>query len=106
MNLLLSWVAFESASACCWPVLTCAVGRHHRPEVAHDLLGGDALAGGDEDRVVLAALAQQRLRGRHVEYGDRRAADRVDAAVAGDAGDRVLPHRAREPTTPIRSPTA
>jgi hypothetical protein len=65
-----------------------------RPEVAHDLLGGHALAGGDEDRVVLAALAQKRLRGRHVKYGDRRATDRVDGAVAGDSSDRVLTHRA------------
>ena len=60
-------------------------GRHHGSQVTHDVLRGDALASGDEDRVELAALAQQRLRGGHVEDGDRRAADRVDRAVAGDA---------------------
>ena len=65
-------------------------GRHVGPQSTHELLVGDALAGRDEDRVVLPALAQQSLRGADVEDGERRAADRVLLAVLGHARDREL----------------
>ena len=71
----------SSASAPCPPVCWAPTGsgRHHHPEVAHDLLGGRRLCGGYEDRVD-RPCSRQCLRGRHVKHSDRRAADRVHRA--------------------------
>ena len=59
-------------------------GRQDRPDLGDELRGRDALLGGDVDRVELADLAEELLRGRQIEDRHRRAADRRDVAELHD----------------------
>ena len=78
-----------SAAACAVALLTCVVAGQQRLDLPDQFRLGDARFGADPDQVELAALVEQALRGREVEDGDRRAADRVDRAEAHDAADAV-----------------
>ena len=60
-----------------------------RLDGADELVRGRAVLGGDRDAVETAFLVQQRLGGREVPDRDRGAAERVDPAEAGDAGQLV-----------------
>src|SRR5581483_7678314 len=65
-----------------------------RPDLRDELRGGDVRLPRQLDRVELALLVEDRLRRRQVEDGDRRAAERADAAEARDADDAVVLFRA------------
>ena len=58
--------------------------RRRAPRARRRLRGG-------LHRVELALLVEERLRGRDVEDGERRAAERAQIAVPGDPDDLVLP---------------
>ena len=64
---------------------------HERPEGLHQLVGRDPVLRRDRDRVEPILLLEERLRRRHVEDRDGRAADRVDRAELRDPRDLVLP---------------
>ena len=52
-------------------------GRQDRLDLRDELLRRDARLGGDADLVELALLVEEPLRGREIEPGQRRAADRA-----------------------------
>ncbi len=68
-----------------------------------DVGARDAFTTGDEDRVVVTRLAEQRLRGAQVEHGGGRRAQRLDGAEAGDAHDGVPASGARSGHAHVRA---
>ena len=68
-------------------------GRQQRLDLVGDLGLRDARLRRHVDDVELALLVEQLLRRGHVEDGEGRAADRVDRAELGDAGDGHVPLR-------------
>ena len=80
----------ESSVACSDPDCTVTAEPDLGLDPADELVGRDAGLGRDLHRVELALLVEQRLGGRDVEDGERRAAERAQLAVLRDADDLVL----------------
>ena len=85
-----SFVSSASSLACASPTRTCARRGQDLLDLRDELLVVTPGLAATRDLVELARLVEQPLRGREVEAGERRAADRRDRAEPDDPGDPQL----------------
>ncbi len=88
-----SFVLSASAAACSEPVCTSAVDGTSGVSFSTSSSGVTPSVRRDGDRVEVPLLLEEGLRGRNVEHGERRPAERVERAEPRDARDLVLLHR-------------
>ena len=87
-------VSLAACFASCWPVRTCAVGPSRGSNLRGECLRRHVRLARDPDRVELAFLVEELLRGGQVEDRERRAAERAHAAELHEPRDPEFLHRA------------